>query len=253
MYSIAVISENNDRGNIIAKIVEEYIALKKLKISVLRFFSRFDSGSVEFERLIKSNMCIIDFNESKKTVKLIADLYEKRNDLVWICVGSDARLLNKLLLLRPSGYVQDITNADELCCNLIRILRFQQYNNQNKYFYFKYDGSYLKINYESISYFESSAKKVTLHLYNSEKKYYLTAKLNDIQSVSPKYFLRCHQSYLVNMNCIRCFDTRNKVIIALPNEEVLVSRRMYVASRQLYENFTQEQRDINGFIANIPL
>lgn len=253
MYKIAVVSEDSDRGNIIADAVEEFITSKKLKISVLRFFTNLNPGDTNSENILKSNICIIDFYNSNKTIKLTASMYEKRKDLIWICVGANAQLLNRLLLLRPSGYIQDIANNDELCRLLFRILRFQRYNEQNEYFSFKCDGLYIKLPYSNISYFESSAKKVTLHLYNSAKKYYLTAKLDDIQSVAPEYFLRCHQSFFVNMNCIRCFDTKNKVIIAVPNEEVLVSRRMYASSRQLFEDFAQGQRDTYRFIPNIPV
>ena len=253
MYKVAVVSENGDRCNDIANAVEEYRLSKKLKISVERFSANLDSVEIDTENISTSNICIIDFYNYNKAVKLIAALYEKRKDLIWICIGASTQLLYQLLLLRPSGYIQDIADNDELCRLLSRILRFQRYNEQNEYFSFKCDGLYIKLPYSSISYFESSAKKVTLHLYNSVKKYYLTAKLDDIQNIVPEHFLRCHQSYLVNMNCIRCFDTKNKVIIALPNEEVLVSRRMYTSSRQIFEDFTKKQRDTYGFIPNIPV
>ncbi|HIY52788.1 MAG TPA: LytTR family transcriptional regulator DNA-binding domain-containing protein, partial [Candidatus Agathobaculum merdavium] len=57
----------------------------------------------------------------------------------------------------------------------------------------------------------------------------------------PSYFLRCHQSYLVNMQQIRKLDTQNHVFLLGNNEEILISRRNYTHAKERYQQFLLEQ------------
>ena len=239
MIRISIFCEDYDKGENLSQTIQK--RLDELKINCLLIIvNSYDAArKIDFDALLKSDLCFLDFTEFNKSLQLAVSLTEKKRDLMWVCVGTNISNLLNLLLLRPSGYIQDIKNTDYINRLIDRLVQFLQHRETSDHFSFKCDGDYIKIPYSNISYFESSAKKVTLHVYNSPKKYYFTAKLEDIQNKVPSSFLRCHQSYMVNMKCIRYFDTKNKVIIALPNEEVLVSRRMFVASKQAYEAFLQ--------------
>ena len=52
----------------------------------------------------------------------------------------------------------------------------------------------------SIEYLESKLRKVTIHFNGKEFQMYAT--LSDVESKLPSYFIRCHKSFLVNMNHI---------------------------------------------------
>ena len=95
----------------------------------------------------------------------------------------------------------------------------------------------MRIPYDEISDFESNAKKVTLRKEDGGETYYFTAKLDDIEQELPSFFLRCHQSYLVNMHKIRSLDTKERTFLLFSGEEILISRRMYTEAKERYQNF----------------
>ena len=57
----------------------------------------------------------------------------------------------------------------------------------------------------------------------------------------PDIFLRCHQSYLVNMEEIRSLDVNEHLFILKNNEDVLISRRQYLAAKEQYETYKKER------------
>lgn len=251
MIHISMFCEDYEKSENLSRTIRGRLDELNIKY-LLKVVNSYDEArKIDFDVILKSDLCFLDFSDFNKSLQLAVLLTEKRRELTWICVGTTISNLLNLLLLRPSGYIQDINNTEYIKRLIDRLVQFLQHREMSDYFSFKCDGDYIKIPYSNISYFESSAKKVTLHLYNSPKKYYFTAKLEDIQKKVPSSFLRCHQSYMVNMRCIRYFDTKNKVIIALPNEEVLVSRRMFVASKQAYEAFLKGKQ-VKKEIPNIP-
>lgn len=252
MFQIGIFSTNSGRGQLIREAVTVFAREQKLSCLMKVYSSYADTRGAGGEDLLKSDIVIIDFADVKESAMLINQLCEKRRDLPWICAGAEMPVFLDLLLLRPSGYIPDIRSTAYIKRLLGRLVQFLQRREQSDFFAFKCEGALMKVPYAHISYFESSAKKVTLHLYNSPKKYYITAKLDDIQNAVPAVFLRCHQSYLVNMNCIRFFDSPNKKIVALPNEEVLISRRMLVAARERYEGFIKGRQEKNPELPNLP-
>lgn len=117
--------------------------------------------------------------------------------------------LYKAMLLQPSAYLPDSADGHAVRTTLSRLERYHQMLQRDLFFSFKCEGEHQRIPYADISYFESSAKKVMLHSVRDGKRYCFAAKLDDLAQGLPSCFLRCHQSYLVNMHMIRSLDTPN--------------------------------------------
>lgn len=68
---------------------------------------------------------------------------------------------------------------------------------------FKFRGQINRLKYGEIEYIESRAR--TCHIFATNNRCFVTAcKLNDLEEkLSDKRFLRCHQSYLVNMDHVQ--------------------------------------------------
>lgn len=98
-------------------------------------------------------------------------------------------------------------------------------------------GSIFKIKVQDILYFESNKRTVILHCVQEEWKVY--CKLDDIEPQVPDYFLRCHQSYLVNMNAVKLICPF--IIELVQGIQIPVSRQKYP---QAIESF-QEYMGIN--------
>ena len=83
-----------------------------------------------------------------------------------------------------------------------------------------YKGSNIAIPFQDIMYLESQLHKVNIVLQN--KKYLCAGKLDEMGKRLGKQFMRCHKSYIVNMDYIHEFKGRK---IYLKNgEEIAISK-----------------------------
>jgi len=143
--------------------------------------------------------------------------------------------------LRPSGYVEDLSDAKELLRIIHSVDQFYKLIEKKRDFVFKFEGDYVHIPFKDICYFESNAKKVILHLRDRTHMYYFTSKLEDIQKMLPEHFLRCHQSYIVNLEEVRKLDVKEHLFVLNNNDDVLISRRHYAEAKALYEEFLEKK------------
>ena len=88
----------------------------------------------------------------------------------------------------------------------------------------------ITIKFEDIIYVESSNSRCILH--SNKGNYTLYKRLNNIESeLRDKRFLRCHQSYLVNMDYIKNADKQFELV---NSEFVCIRQRSLKAIRQEY-------------------
>lgn len=186
---------------------------------------------------VRDDIFFFDCGNQKEALQLAAALRERELYASWVYVGKNREALLRMLLLRPSAFLPDPAQTEHLCFILKRLDHYHQIQQKKLYFSFKCDGEWMRIPYDEISYFESNAKKVILRKENGGETYYFTAKLDDIEQELPSFFLRCHQSYLVNMHKIRSLDTRERTFLLFSGEEILISRRMYTEAKERYQNF----------------
>lgn len=194
----------------------------------------------------KDDIVFLDCSQLQQAAMLAKYLREQNMSTSWVYMGEDLKGLCRVLLLRPSAYLPDLNNS-RIVLSVLRSLESYHWELQKKKeFSFKFEGEYIRVPYTDISYFESSAKKVTLHFANSSRTYCFSAKLDDIEQKLPEFFLRCHQSYLVNMHLIRRIDSQNHSFLLHSNEEILISRRNYTTAREAYQSFLDGQQNMGG-------
>lgn len=88
----------------------------------------------------------------------------------------------------------------------------------------KVQGSYYKIPLSQIYYFESDKRKVIIHMRNHEELEFYE-KMDTLDTLlRSKGFIRCHQSYLVQMHYV---DEFGRSGILIQNMRIPVSRRYY--------------------------
>lgn len=183
----------------------------------------------------------LDFSDFSTGVRLASCLREQTPRGCWVYLDGTPEQLYKAMLLQPSAYIPDSADGKTVLAALQRLEKYQKIVEKNYYFSFKCEGEYLRIPFDEISYFESSAKKVMLQPSKGSRSYCFAAKLDDLAAKLPRCFLRCHQSYLVNMNAIQSLDTQNHVFLLHTKEEILISRRSYRESKEQYQRFLEHQ------------
>lgn len=99
-------------------------------------------------------------------------------------------------------------------------------------------GEMIKIKNSGIAYFESRMRKVILHGTNGEETE-MYGKLNEIEHGLPKNFIRCHQSYIVNMNAAVTLNTCTFTMRG--GAEVPVSQAKYGYTKRMFILFHNER------------
>ncbi len=241
MIRVFIYHNQMDRLNFLHKTMTKYFQEKRCAFRLVS--SGRYSEALRYVKDEGGNMDLffIDFMDYKQGIRLASCLREKNNNAFWVYVDGGAEHLYQAMLLQPSAYIPEDMSSQELLMTLQRLEQYYQMIQQSNYFHFKCEGEYVRIPFEEISCFESSAKKVMLKLVKEDKRYYFTAKLDDIEKQLPDYFLRCHQSYLVNMHMIQSMDMQNHVFFLYSNEEILISRRNYKESKERYRQFMEER------------
>jgi len=86
---------------------------------------------------------------------------------------------------------------------------------------------------KDIEYIMSDRRLIIIHENGKETAAY--AKLDDIEERIGPDFVRCHQSYLVNMACIKTFD--NKKITLFSGAVIPISQKRRIQAREKYYRF----------------
>ncbi len=129
------------------------------------------------------------------------------------------------LLMKPISkrlLYEAVTKAEELI------------NEENeKAVYITFRGSTKRIRVTDIYHVESNRKKVVLHYIDGIEE--TMQKLNELEKQLPDYFLRIHQSFLVNMNYIQSISATR---IEMTNGKVFpISRAKSKYARERFMNF----------------
>lgn len=242
MIRVFIYHRNPEILGFIHKTVEEYFHRVKHNYRICSTCNRNDAAAYLKRIANIADIFFFDFSEFEIIYKFVAYLRQQNTTASWVHIGSIDSLL-KTLYFRPSAFIENPEDKDKIT-ELITILdNFHQRIQAKNYFMFKYEGEHIRVSYDNIDYFESDAKKVILHLSNNQNKYYFTAKLSDIQVNLPPFFLRCHQSYIVNMNKIQNINPINHSFNLVSNEVVFISKRMFPIAKEKYNEYISSKNN----------
>lgn len=110
-----------------------------------------------------------------------------------------------------------------------------------EYYRVKQKSKIICIPIDKIIYIESNNTKCIIHR-TQNKDYVVYKTLGEIENeLSDKRFLRCHQSYLVNMNYI---EEVNDVFVLTTGDEVLIRKREKKEMREAYLDYVRKYNDV---------
>jgi DNA-binding LytR/AlgR family response regulator len=147
--------------------------------------------------------------------------------------GGDYQQLCQLLIYRPSAYLPDPDNRIEVGRILTRLHR--EWTETKRFFQVREQDRIERIPYDQIDYFESTNRKVYLYLSRGSKVYQFAAKLDDVeQAIGYDRFLRCHQSFLVNLDQVCRLDRVMKRFELLSGKSVEISKRRWNEAEEIF-------------------
>ena len=193
--------------------------------------------SMELDRIIDSvdlsDLSCIAFDKEtgRLTVKRIREKYPQQGML--LIVDGD---LSPREYIRPGMLVSSILIRPFLEDEMETVL--QEFVKEcipdpddTEFFILESKDGILQIPYSKILYLEANAKKVYIRLGREEYGYYET--LDNLETVLPKEFVRCHRSFIVNKNQIVRFNASESTLILASDFVIPVSRSYRAMIREI--------------------
>lgn len=165
-------------------------------------------------------------------IDVVAGIQERFSQLKVIFISGHLEYAEEIFRVNPNNFlVKPIAPTRFLAA--VERARKQLEQEDKDCFVITVKGNSFKIRISDILYFESEKRTVILH--GRFESYTIYRKLDDVQAELPDSFLRCHQSYLVNMNEIRSLKPLRLELYH--GEEIPVSRPKYRETKERFLAF----------------
>lgn len=186
-----------------------------------------------------SDIVIVDSQCSGESgLEVSKMIKEKFPNVRIIIVGDVMGMAEDLFSVPVDGWIQNCQNEESIrkCVSFI-IKRID--TSSRKHISLKSKNKFVSFRIEDIVVCMSDKRKVIIREF-SDHEFYL--KLDELQEYMGDEFIRCHQSYLVNMRKIKSFD--NEGITLIDNSFVPISQKKYYAIKKVYQNYIKDNHSI---------
>lgn len=232
MLNIIIYSKKMERAETLFKLSAKIVRSLAIKCKVSYFIDFQAVNRNITEDIYRYDVLILDAL-SIESAKIAEKIREKNlmSSIIFAMSGSSVAF--PVLKYRPSALLSSYNNVAQLSEALKYISK--EYIRLNPYLVVKNKDRIIRIHYEHILYLESNQRVVTLHCNNQKINFY--AKLADVQSVLPAdKFIRCHQSYLVNVDMLTELDKRNRQLHLITGEIIEISKSYYTQIQSYFCN-----------------
>ena len=226
---LAICDDNDLERNLLYSLLKKYF----LETSVRCEFTLYDRGASLYYDVMENIEYDIIFLDLFMGDSFGMNIAQKLRDLsyrgkiVFCTVSADYAL--ESYNVYASGYILKPYSLADIRRTLDRFLPEYQCNS----YQLKQKSNIVYIPLNEIMYVESDNMKCILHQ-TGDRQYVIYKKLSQIEAeLNDERFLRCHQSYLVNMNHIR---QANDVFILQNGESILIRRK---SRKEIHEKFLE--------------
>ncbi len=173
-------------------------------------------------------------DNAKTKIKKITDTYRKAKIIL---ISEEPEYTEEIFSLGISYFFRHPVSE-------IGFQKFKQctenrwFNNDTKYFVLENKKSSIKITYSDILYVMSDKRKAVFYQSNG-KEDSVYRKLDEIEEMLDERFIRCHQSYLINVAYIRGIELDGFLMI--DNIFIPISQKKYWESKRKYIKYIKEQ------------
>lgn len=157
----------------------------------------------------------------------MASLVRKNNLISTIILtGSKVEHVLHSFIYRPSAFFIYPVNYERLKMILQYAIKEQSCGNQ--YFNIRNKDRITRFPFKNIDYFKSTQRNVILYASESNYSQVFAGKLDEAYSALPHdNFIRCHQSFIVNLDNVKVLDKTNKQFIMFSGRTADISKRNY--------------------------
>ena len=168
-------------------------------------------------------------------IDLAGQMQDRYRNMKVIFIAQSALSVTEIFRASPSNFFLKPVKTERLVSAVEKLIEEIEQEDRN-YFVVTFKGCVFQVRTRDILYFESQKRTVTLHC--RDEKWVVYRKLDEIQAEMPDYFVRCHQSYLVNMHAVAGMKAFKLELDQ--GKQLPVSRPRYRQAKSLYLDFLGE-------------
>lgn len=212
------------------------LTLKSLFDTVEVIFSYYDTGMQIMEAVLKNafmaELLLIDIDlpqiDGLKTARFLRQM-GIQSDIVFVTEAIEYSLEG--YRYGAFDFIQKPISVTDFEQVMLRYVK-EKINRNTNYFQVAIRGGFYKINLRHVVYFESNGRKINAVEWGNETSFYLKMDVLEHQ-LSDQYFLRIHQSYLVNRNFVSFANAAE--VILINGRHLPVSKRYSALVRAAFE------------------
>ncbi len=225
MLNIAICDDNLISLNELIKLTEEFVPIQHMIKPFAKSTELIDSLN---DINNKFDIVITDINMPEiDGIQLAKRLKNQHPNICFIFVTAFTDYIQDVFTVNPVYYIlkpvsrEKFSEAIALAINRINVNKKKTVNiiSKNKTF---------RIMADDIQYIESRNRTAIIHLLNSVLEFNI--KLDNIEKLVPESFVRCHKSFLVNMNLIR--EIGNNAITLFSGDVIPVAKARFKATKE---------------------
>lgn len=234
MLRIVILNQNAETAQRLFQTAQAVIRRLKLRCELFKTTDPQAPAAHLDENIGYYDILVLDAGY-EPAVQLARSLRRRNLTASLVFTGAANDEIRELLRYRMTAEVdpQDLrqtVQALRYCC--MEQMRSRQYFN------IRSKDSILRVDFRDIRYIESRQRIAAVHTERKIIEFY--AKLTDIESSLPQDdFIRCHQSYIVNMNHVGALDREERCFRLRSGGEVDISRSNYAQVLEQYTAFLE--------------
>lgn len=178
--------------------------------------------------------------EHQAGIKCAYELNQEYPDLQIIYMTENATKYFQHIFLKPVNLVGYLTKPIDpvILKKFFDIVRKRQKYIENKRVVIMCRHHKQMFYLDEICYLESRGHQTPIHL--DQKKEVCRDKLSDLEERMGEQFVRCHQSFLVNMKYIRRIERES--LILENGENISISKKRYLETKEKYFLYLEKER-----------
>lgn len=237
---IAICDSNSDDCEQIEELLQQYFSNKSMKFK-LAFYNSGNNLIDDIEEGQWFDLIFLDMytensaNQNRTGMEIAHKLraLDYNGHIVFLTSSTSSELAIQGYDVDATGYLLKPHNAEKLWQTVDRVLKKMNIGA----YCIRHRSSIIRIPYSDILYIESNNSKCILHR-TDKSTYIIYKRLDEIEEeLKDKCFLRCHQSYIVNMCYIQKAD---KQFIMTTGDTVLIRQRELKNIKEIYFKYVEK-------------
>lgn len=234
MIEFINIDENKEYIKINREIIEKILMKEDFKYIINNY------NSLENIKLNKDNYKIYVIDCNNKTLKIMNHIRNELNDWTSMIIvttnNKNEDLRHKRIMLvdviiKDNNYAYNLNN-----CIQLALMNYKDRPNTIKY---NYKNTYYNINLNEIIYIEKEKENKRCFIKTKDNEYPISGNLQVIEKMLDKRFIKSSRSYLINMEQVQYYNTKDNIIVFKDGTEI------YEVSRNKKKDIINYLRRIN--------